>query len=221
MDSSTPSPPTVLPLALVLRGRRCLVVGGGRRAARRVTELAESGASVVVVAPELSDRVAGLVEAMPSVSWHKGHFEPDDLEGVHLAVAATNDAAVDQRVFDLAEARGTFVHCPDDPARCSAYAMALVRRGHVTVAVTTAGTSPALAAYLKDWLDARLDEGLGGVAQLLADVRRELHDVGRSTEGRGWHDVVDDELVATVAEGRSEQAAARVRSAVLDEGALR
>jgi siroheme synthase-like protein len=150
MDSSTPRPPTVLPLAVVLRGRRCVVVGGGRRAARRVAELADAGASVVVVAPELSDRVAGLVEAVPSVSWRRGHFEPGDLEGVHLAVAATDDAAVDQRVFDLAEARGTFVHCPDDPARCSAYAMALVRRGPVTVAVTTSGTSPALAAYLKD-----------------------------------------------------------------------
>ncbi|HEV3329109.1 MAG TPA: bifunctional precorrin-2 dehydrogenase/sirohydrochlorin ferrochelatase, partial [Acidimicrobiales bacterium] len=181
----------------------------------------ETGACVVVVAPELSDLVAGLVESVPSVSWRQGYFEPGDLEGVHLAVAATNDAAVDQRVFDLAEARGTFVHCPDDPARCSAYAMALVHRGHVTVAVTTAGTSPTLAVYLKDWLDARLDDGLGGVAELLADVRRELHDAGRSTEGREWHGVVDDELVATVAEGRSAQAAARVRAAVLNEGALR
>jgi siroheme synthase-like protein len=221
MDSSTPSSPTVLPLALVLRGRRCVVVGGGRRAARRVAELADAGASVVVVAPELSDRVAGLVAAVPSVSWRRGHFEPGDLDGVHLAVAATDDADVDQRVFDLAEARGTFVHCPDDPARCSAYAMALVRRGPVTVAVTTSGTSPALAAYLKDWLDARLDDGLGGVAELLADVRRDLHDAGRSTEGREWHVVVDDELVATVAEGRSQQAAARVRATVLDEDALR
>ena len=221
MDSSRPDPPTVLPLAVVLRERRCLVVGGGRRAARRVAELAEAGASVVVVAPELSDRVAGLVEGLPTVSWRKGRFEPGDLEGVHLAVAATNDAAVDQRVFDLAEARGTFVHCPDDPARCSVYAMALVRRGHVSVAVTTAGTSPALAAYLKDWLDARLDEQLGGVAELLADARRELHDAGRSTEGRGWHVVVDDELVAMVAAGRSEQAATRVRDALLDEGVLR
>jgi siroheme synthase-like protein len=221
MDSSTPRPPTLLPLAVVLRGRRCVVVGGGRRAARRVAELADAGASVVVVAPELSDRVAGLVEAVPSVSWRRGHFEPGDLEGVHLAVAATDDAAVDQRVFDLAEARGTLVHCPDDPARCSAYAMALVRRGPVTVAVTTSGTSPALAAYLKDWLDARLDDGLGGAAELLAHVRRELHDAGQTTEGREWRVVVDDELVAAVAQGRSEQAAARVRAAILDEGALR
>lgn len=221
MDSSTPQPPTVLPVALVLRGRRCLVVGGGHRAAGRVAALLEAGANVVVVAPELADEVARLVAAAPSASWHERRFEPDDLLGVHLAVAATDDPAVDQRVFELAEGAGTLVHCPDDPARSSVYAMALVRRGSVAVAVTTSGTSPALAAYLRGWLDARLDGALGDVAELLGDVRRELRDDGRSTEGRGWRAVVDDELVAMVADGHVEQAAARVRAEVLGEGPRR
>ena len=113
------------------------------------------------------------------------------------------------------------MHCPDDPARSSVYAMALVRRGSVAVAVTTSGTSPALAAYLRGWLDARLDGALGDVAELLGDVRRELRDDGRSTEGRGWRAVVDDELVAMVADGHVEQAAARVRAEVLGEGPRR
>ncbi len=221
MDSSASDPPTVLPLALVLRGRRCLVVGAGRRAAPRIAALADAGAAVVVVAPELCDDVADLIDATATVSWRAGRFEPDDLDGVHLVVAATDDAAVDHRVFELAEARGTFVHCPDDPARCSVYAMALVRRGPVTVAVTTAGTSPALASYLRGWLDARLDDGLGVLAELLDDVRRELHAGGGSTEGRGFGDVVDDELVAMVAAGRRGEAAARVRAAVLEVDARR
>lgn len=210
---------TVLPLAVVLVGRRALVVGGGRRASRRIAELAAAGAHVEVVAPVLDRDVADLVEASEMVSWRCGSFEPGDLGGVHLVVAATDDVAVDQRVFELAEASGTFVHCPDDPARCSVYAMALVRRGPVTVAVTTGGTSPALAAYLRGWLDARLDAGIGSLAELLGQVRRELRDDGRSTEGRAWQDVVDDELVAMVADGRGSQAAARVRAAVLGTGA--
>jgi siroheme synthase-like protein len=221
MPRPTSEPPRVLPLAVVLRGRRCLVVGGGDRAARRIEELATAGAHVVVVAPDCSGAVVQLVETLPSVSWRERRFVASDLDGVHLVVAVTDDVVVDQRVFDLADARGTLVHCPDDPDRCSVYAMALVRRGLVTVAVSTAGTSPALAAYLKGWLDARLDRGLGDVAELLDDVRRAVHEVGESTEGRAWSGVVDDELVSMVADGLTEQASARVRAAVLGAGAVR
>jgi siroheme synthase-like protein len=219
MPRVTTDPPTVLPLAVVLRGRRCLVVGGGDRAARRIQELAAAGAHVTVVAPECGRGVDLLVGSLPSVSWRGRRFEPADLDGVFLVVAATDDVDVDQSVYELAEERGTFVHCPDDPERCSVYAMALVRRGHVTVAVSTAGTSPALASYLKGWLDAHLDVRLGDVAEVLDDVRRELHEGGRSTEGRSWRAVVDDELVAMVADGHAEQASARVRAAVLGAGA--
>jgi len=205
----------VLPLALVVEGRRCLVVGAGRRAAVRAAELAALGALVHVVAPECGDDVAGLIAATPTVSWRPGPFEPSDLDGVHLVTAATNDPAVDQRIFELGEARGTWVHCPDDPARCSAFAMALLRRGPVHVAVSTAGTSPAFAAYLRGWLDARLDPALGDVAALLGRLRRELLDEGTTTEGRAWSAVVDDELVAAVAAGDLTRAADRVRAAVL------
>ena len=155
MDEPTFDAPKVLPLAVVLRGRRCLVVGGGGRAARRVAELSAAGAVVHVVAAELDAEVRALVRSTPTVRWHAREFEPGDLAGVHLVVAASSDPSLDQRVFELAEARGTWVHCPDDPARCSVYAMARVDRGPVTVAVSTAGTSPALASYLRGWLDAR------------------------------------------------------------------
>jgi len=218
MEASTLDPPRVLPLAVVLSERRCLVVGGGRRAARRVAELVAAGAVVRVVAPELRAEVAELVAATPTASWHARRFEPGDLEGVHLVVVATSDPHVDQRVFDLAEARGTWVHCPDDPARCSVHAMALARRGPVTVAVSTAGTSPALAAYLRGWLDARLDDALGSVATLLDRLRRELHAAGTATEGRPWGEAVDDELVALVAAGDEGAAEARVRDAVFPAG---
>ena len=219
MAAAMPEPPRVLPLALVVEGRRCLVVGGGRRAAARVAELAALGALVHVVAPECGDAVARLISTTPTVSWRPGRVEGSDLEGAHLVVAATDDPEVDQHVFDLAEARGVWVHCPDDPSRCSAHAMALVRRGPVQVAVTTSGTSPALAAYLRGYLDARLDPALGDVAALLGRLRRELLDAGATTEGRTWSDVVDDELVAAVAAGDLERAESRVRAAVLPVGA--
>jgi siroheme synthase-like protein len=217
MAASPTDLPPVLPLALVLRGRRCLVVGAGRRAARRVRELAGAGADVTVVAPACADEVAELVAHLANVAWHERRFDSEDLDGVHLVVAATDDPDVDQRVVDLAEARGTFVHCPDDVARCSAYAMGLVRRGPVTVAVSTSGASPALAAYLRSWLEARLDDALGGVATLLCDVRRELHDDGRRTEGLAWERVVDDDLVAMVAAGETSAARDRVRATLLAE----
>ena len=112
MAASPTDPPPVLPLALVLLGRRCLVVGAGRRAARRIRELADAGADVTVVAPWCSTEVAGLVGRLASVTWRERPFTASDLDGVHLVVAATDDDEVDQLVAALAEARGTFVHCP-------------------------------------------------------------------------------------------------------------
>jgi siroheme synthase-like protein len=115
---------------LDLTGRSCLVVGSGKMAREKVDGLAASGAVVDVVAPE--------------------QYEASKLDGVWLVVAATDDETVQQRVYDDAEARRMFCNVADVPHLCSFILPALHRRGPITVAVSTAGASPALAQHLRD-----------------------------------------------------------------------
>jgi siroheme synthase-like protein len=209
--------PTVLPVALRLEGRTCVVVGGGRVATSKTRTLLSAGAAVHVVSPELDEALRALVEAGERVTWRSGRYEERDLDGAHLVVAATRDRAVNQAVFDDAERRDVWVNTVDDPQRCSFFFTALVRRGPVVVSISTSGASPALASYLRRRLDAFLEPVLSDLAMILSEVRTEVHAQGRSTEDLAWEDVVDDELVELIGSGDTERALERVRSLVGDE----
>jgi uroporphyrin-III C-methyltransferase/precorrin-2 dehydrogenase/sirohydrochlorin ferrochelatase len=188
----------LLPLFLKLEGRRVVVVGGGGMAALRVRQLAEVGARVAVVAPEIRPGLAQLAAEV-----HRRPFAPDDLDGAWLAVAAaTRD--VNREVARAAEARRVFLNAVDDPTQASAYTAGVVRRGAVTVAVSTGGVAPALAGLLREALDALLPAELQAWAEaaraerpgwkrdglplearrpLLLRVLNELHDVPGAPSG--------------------------------------
>jgi siroheme synthase-like protein len=206
--------PTVLPVALRLEGRRCLVVGGGRVATSKTRTLLSARATVQVVSPELDEELRALMESEERVTWRSGRYEERDLDGVHLVVAATRDSAVDQVVFEDAERRATWVNTVDDPQRSSLYFTALVRRGPVVVSVSTSGSSPALASYLKRSLEAFLDPALADLAGLLSEVRAEIHAQGRTTEGLAWEEIVEAGLAELLASGDAEHAREKVRSVV-------
>ncbi|MFM8311101.1 MAG: bifunctional precorrin-2 dehydrogenase/sirohydrochlorin ferrochelatase, partial [Ilumatobacteraceae bacterium] len=118
-----------------------------------------------------------------------------DLDGIRLVITATGDEAVDQQVFDAAEERGIWVNSADDPARCSFTLPAVVRRGPVMVTVSTGGSSPALASWLRGRLDEMLGAEFADVAHELAALRAEVHADGRSTEDTDWQPIVS-QLVA-------------------------
>ena len=157
------------PVVLRLEGRRCLVVGGGGVARRKVEGLLASGAVVTVVAPVVDDELrADAAGAGGRLTIEERPYREQDLAGAWLAIAATDDAAVQQQVFDDGERAGVWVNAADDPERCALFLPAVHRRDPVIVAVSTEGTSPALAGWLRDRLAAalppRLEElrGRGG-----------------------------------------------------------
>ena len=125
-------------------------------------------------------------------------------------IAATGDPAVDGEVHRDAEGAGVWVNVADDAARCSVVLPALARDGAVTVSVTTAGASPALAGWLRDRAVDALGPGLGDLAALLEEARRRVHERGRSTESVPWRDLLDGPLPALVRSGRSDEAHAVV-----------
>jgi siroheme synthase-like protein len=154
------------PVLLDLRGRPCLVVGGGRVALGKVRGLLAVDATVTVVAPDVFDELAQL-----DVTVVRRPYEAGDLAGVRLAVAATDDPAVNHRVFLDGEAAGVWVNSADDPENCAFTLPAIARQGPITVAVSTGGHSPALASWLRDRLADEVGPEYEVLLQLLTERR--------------------------------------------------
>jgi uroporphyrin-III C-methyltransferase/precorrin-2 dehydrogenase/sirohydrochlorin ferrochelatase len=147
--------PALLPVFLRLAGRRVVVVGGGGVAAGKLPALLATGASITVVAPEVHEEIA-----RAPVTLHRRGFAPSDLDGAWFVLAAAT-AEVNRQVREAAEERRLFVNAVDDPTSASAYTGGVLRRGGVTIAVSTEGRAPALAGLLREGLEALLPRDIG------------------------------------------------------------
>jgi precorrin-2 dehydrogenase/sirohydrochlorin ferrochelatase len=196
------------PVSLNLEGRACLVVGGGPVAVRKASGLLRCGAVVAVVAPEVCDAMVAL--APHTIA--RRPYRAGEAATYRLVVSATGKADVDRAVHADAEAAGVWVNSADDEEHCSFILPAVYRDGPVTIAVSTGGTSPALASWLRDRL---ADEagGLATLAALLAEARGRLRADGRSTEEVDWGALLDGPLPSLIDAGRLEQARALVTAA--------
>ena len=195
------------PVNLVLEGRPVLVVGGGRVATQKARRLADSGAVVTVVAPEVTDELAALAARVERRAYATG-----DIDGHRLVVSATGDPAVDGAVYADGEAAGVWVNSADDPAHCSVTLPAVARRGDITVAVSTGGRSPAMATWLRRKLEVELDEAHVTLLQLLSERREALRSEGTPTEGLRWQEALDDGLLDLVRAGRIAEARERLQA---------
>jgi len=158
------------PAVLKLNGHRCLVVGGGLIALRKTGELLRCGAFVHGVAPDWPADFASL-EGNERLRRSSRPFDPSDLEGVFLVVAATDDRATQEAVAREAEERGILCNVVDVPELCNFFVPAILRRGSLVVAVSTEGKSPLLAVAVRDRLAGVLGPHLGAALERLAEGR--------------------------------------------------
>lgn len=166
-------PVSLFPLFLKLEGRPCLVVGAGTIAASKIASLIESGARVTVVAPWASDELRKLADD-GKFRWLARKYEASDLDGVFLVIAATSDSSVNRAVFLEAQRLEILCNAVDDPPHCDFYFPAVVRRGDLQIAISTAGQSPALAQRLRRELEDVFDESAGDWVSELGERRREI-----------------------------------------------
>jgi precorrin-2 dehydrogenase / sirohydrochlorin ferrochelatase len=155
---------------LRLKGRRCLVVGGGDIGLEKVEGLLACDADVALVAPDAHPALQALA-AEGSIRWERRAYEPSDLDGCLIAIAATDDTDVNIRVFDDAERRAMLVNVVDVPPLCNFILPAIVRTGPLAVAISTAGASPALAKRMKREIAELFGEPYADLAVLLNDAR--------------------------------------------------
>jgi precorrin-2 dehydrogenase len=204
-------PVAIVPVGLRVEGRSILVVGAGRIAARKAKAYLDQGAVVTVVAPEHRAEM----DALPVEHRIRREFRPDDLDDQWLVVTATGDPSVDGAVFRAAERRRIWCNAADDPANCSVILPAVSRAGDLTVAISSGGTSPATASWLRRRIDSILDDDTLAVAATCSEVRDEVRAAGLPTEVDGWADVLDREALDLVAAGRGDILHDRLLTAVV------
>lgn len=197
------------PVFLDLAGQPCLVVGGGAVAERKVGALLAAGARVAVIAPEVTAAIAAWTRAGDIVHVART-YRPGDLLGQRLVFVATDSREVTDAVRDEAREWNVWVNAADDAARSDFILPSVARRGPLTVAVGTGGTSPALARLVREDIETWLGEEYGALVEVAADVRRELAERGRRSSGDAWTRSLDDGVRRLVREGRRTEARERL-----------
>ena len=207
----------VLPLALKVAGRPCLVVGGGTVALRKIERLIAAGADVAVVARRIHATTRELCERH-GIAVRQRSFAAGDVAGQLLVVAATNDGTANEAISAACARRGVLVNCVDDAERSSALFPALVDRGAVVVAISTGGTSPTLARRLRERIEAALPATIGQLAAYLGSrrqrVRKALPDL--RARQRFWDRAIDSELATHASRGDFAAADATLRNVLAE-----
>ncbi len=208
------------PINLDVEGKSCLVVGGGRVALGKVRELLLCRAEVKVVAPsicrelsELAEGSADLPEQAVLSLCHRT-YQPSDMDGCLIAIAATGDSEVNRQVFQDGQQKGILVNSADDPENCHFTLPARLRRADLLVTISTEGRSPAMASWLRQQLEASLSEGLEQMLDVVAEVREEIKAQGISTESLDWTTALNNDILKLIEAGKTSEAKARLRTSL-------
>ncbi|MBI2288289.1 MAG: bifunctional precorrin-2 dehydrogenase/sirohydrochlorin ferrochelatase [Chloroflexi bacterium] len=194
------------PVFLNISRKKCVVVGGGQVALRKVGTLLEAGADITVISPELCSELVGLAER-GQIRVLRRHYQPGDLREAFLAIAATDDGDINRQVMMEARKNRLLVNVVDDPDNCDFIAPSYLRRGDITIAVSTDGRSPALARKIRARLEDDFGDEYASLVRLINEVRTEVKKRGIRVDGDAWQEALDLDLLSElVRRGDSEKA---------------
>ncbi|MCX5879996.1 MAG: bifunctional precorrin-2 dehydrogenase/sirohydrochlorin ferrochelatase [Deltaproteobacteria bacterium] len=187
------------PILVDLQGKKALVVGGGKVAQRKIESLLEYGASVHVVARELTAELERL-RSRRKIEFLGGEFSEAYLEGAFLVFAATDDASLNRRVSQEAQKRGQLANAVDQPADCNFIVPSVLSRGDLLIAVSTSGKSPAFARKVRVELEQHFGEEYGFFLNLMGNLRKEILRLGLSQEEnkRAFEELVHSDLLQAI-----------------------
>jgi precorrin-2 dehydrogenase/sirohydrochlorin ferrochelatase len=196
------------PIFLNLQGKKCVVVGGGEVALRKVERVLESGADVTVVSPSLDPGLAQLAKRK-TIHLIQRNYRSGDLKGAAIVIAATDIKETNYRVAEEAKKVKALVNLVDDPEPSDFIVPSFFRKGDLTVAVSTGGQSPALARKVRIRLEKTLGEDYALLASLIGDIRRTLKTRGITVDAESWQEALDiDPLIQLIQSGQEREAKA-------------
>jgi precorrin-2 dehydrogenase/sirohydrochlorin ferrochelatase len=203
------------PAFIDLRSRPVLVVGGGVVAERKVESLLEAGAMVTVVSPEFTPLLLEFADSHRIILLER-RFVSSDVDGMLLVISATDDAEAQTEVASIAASKNILVNTVDKPELCTFIVPAILRRGDVTIAISTSGKSPSLAAALRSRFDCVLTEEVARTASVLGAVRHEVHErfPDSAERKRVFERIIESGIVDWIGECDDAAALERVRQMV-------
>jgi siroheme synthase-like protein len=194
------------PIFLNLNGRKCVVIGGGQVALRKVTTLLQYGADITVISPRLCKGLReldceGKLEVM-----HRA-YQAGDMEGAYIAIIATGNRTVNLHASLEARCNKIAVNVVDDPGLSDFILPSIVRRGSLSIAISTAGKSPALARKIRTRLEGQVDEKYAELVLLIEGVRREVKRRKLKVSSKRWQEAIDlDSMLKLIRQGNGEKA---------------
>lgn len=206
-------------ISLDLFQKDCLVVGGGQVSERKVRSLLECGARVKVISPEITPGL-GKLAAEGLILYREGFYQDSDLTGVFLVIGATDSEEVNRRVADDCAARNLVVNIVDDPGKGNFFVPAVVRRGALTIAVSTEGKSPMLARKIREELERAYGPQFSEFLELLGQLRERVinNETSEQKKRNLLEELVSEEILDLLKEGRLELVKERLHSAYRGSG---
>lgn len=194
------------PIFLELEGKTVLVVGGGNVAQRKVETLIEYGAAVNIVSKQLTTGLRELVDA-GGIRQIGEAFLEQHLDGAFMVYAATDDNQLNREISQSARKRGVIINAVDQPGDCDFIVPSIVRKGDLSIAVSTSGKSPALARHIRKQLDLQFGNEYQKFLTLMGCLREEIFSLNFSQKenSRIFHKVVDSDILKALAEENWEQ----------------
>ncbi|MGE5398657.1 MAG: bifunctional precorrin-2 dehydrogenase/sirohydrochlorin ferrochelatase [Chitinophagales bacterium] len=201
----------MFPVIMDLKERRCLIIGGGEVALRKVHNLLDCGAEITVITPSPGQDLYRLAEERRLVLIERV-FQDDDILGSCLVFAATNNKDVNERIHELAVKMNIPVNVVDDPENCSFFVPSTLRRGHLLISVSTEGYSPLLARKIRENLETVFGSEYEDYIELLGDSRELVKKLFNREEDRRmvFGAIIDLDLLPLVQSGRKQEAKERI-----------
>lgn len=201
------------PAYLDIRNRRCLVVGGGRVGTRKVKTLLDCGARVTIISPQVSQQLKKLADNQRATIKNRS-YQPEDLEGVFLVIGATDDEKLNRQISRDAEKRGLLCNIADRPEICNFILPSIVHRGDLTISISTAGKSPAMAKKLRQDLEKQYGPEYADFLRLMGAIRQNLLSQAHAPEAHKglFEQLINSGLLELIRENRIEE----INSLLLD-----
>lgn len=207
--------PAYYPVYLNLKGKRCVVFGGGAVAESKVSKLQDAEANITVISPEVTPAIRAASRS-GKLEWRPRDYQPGDMEGAFLCIAATSRRPVNHEIFLEAQRQGVLLNVVDDPSQCTFISPSIVRRGPVTLAISTGGASPALARKLRETLSADSALEWADLAGVLSRARSQVKELRVVVDPQRWQCCLTPDLLQSAQAGREDEALATLISNLLD-----
>jgi siroheme synthase-like protein len=193
------------PVFLEMKDRRCVVIGGGAVAERKVEGLVAVGANVTVISPAITDGLRELL-TQGAIRHVAREYQTGDRAGYDLVFVATDNSEINAVVSNEARSLRIWVNSADDPDHCDFILPGVIRRGDLAVAVSTGGVSPAVTRAIREELDQYVSADYASFVQIAGEVRRELREKSVSPGAGAWNRALKGDFRRLIKEGRPEQA---------------